>query len=128
MQNKNVLLVDDDSIFQLLGTKALHRVGVTDTRIQKALNGKQALEILKNPGTPRPDVILLDLNMPVMNGFEFLEAFNKLKPAEKDDTKVVIVTSSESDIDTRKAKALGAVEYLTKPLKDESLSAILKVA
>jgi len=55
---KNVLLVDDDSIFQMLGTKALHRTGVKDTRIQKAHNGKQALELLKDLTMPRPDVIL----------------------------------------------------------------------
>lgn len=128
MNRKNVLLVDDDSIFQMLGTKALHRVGVSDTRIQKALNGKQALELLKNPEAPRPNVILLDLNMPVMNGFEFLEAFNNLTPAERDDTKIVIVTSSESDTDIRKAKELGATEYLIKPLKDEKLSAVLAAA
>lgn len=128
MDTKHVLLVDDDSIFQMLGTKALHRVGVNDTRIQKALNGKQALDILKDPGTPRPDVILLDLNMPVMNGFEFLEAFRKLAPAEKDDTKVVVVTSSASPVDMEKAKALGAKEYLTKPLQDDQLTAVLKAA
>src|SRR5688572_11852772 len=102
MEKKNVLLVDDDSIFQLLGTKALHRVGVSDTCIQKALNGKQALDLLKDPGNPRPDIILLDLNMPLMNGFEFMEAFNKLNPLEKDDTKIVIVTSSASPSDIEK--------------------------
>lgn len=128
MQKKNVLLVDDDTIFQMLGIKALQRVGVHDERISKALNGKQALELLKDLTTPRPDVILLDLNMPVMNGFEFLEAFNNLTPAEKDDTKVVVVTSSESDTDIRKAKELGATEYLIKPLKDEKLSAVLAAA
>jgi CheY-like chemotaxis protein len=128
MEKKNVLLVDDDSIFQLLGAKALHRVGVSDTRIQKALNGKQALDILKDPGTPRPDIILLDLNMPIMNGFEFLEAFNKLNPSEKDDTKIVVVTSSASPFDIEKAKELGAIEYLNKPLQDDQLSAVLTAA
>lgn len=125
MDKKNVLLVDDDSIFQMLGTKALQRVGIADAHIQKALNGKQALEMLLKPGTSRPDVILLDLNMPIMNGFEFLEAFNKLTPAEREATKVIVVTSSASHVDIEKAKELGAIEYLTKPLVDEQLSAIL---
>lgn len=128
MERKHVLLVDDDSIFQMLGTKALHRIGVNETRIQSALNGRQALEMLKDPGSPRPDVILLDLNMPIMNGFEFLEAFNKLTPLEKNDTRVVVVTSSADPGDIEKAKALGANEYLTKPLLDEQLTAVLKVA
>jgi CheY-like chemotaxis protein len=128
MERKHVLLVDDDTIFQMLGAKALHRVGVNETRIQKALNGRQALDMLKDPGCPRPDVILLDLNMPIMNGFEFLEAFNKLTPLEKNDTQVVVVTSSASPGDIEKAKALGANEYLTKPLLDEQLTAVLKLA
>lgn len=128
MEKKNVLLVDDDSIFQMLGSKALHRVGVKDSDILHALNGKQALELLKDHSTPRPDVILLDLNMPVMNGFEFLAEFNKLSPGERDETRVVIVTSSESDIDIKKARELGAAEYLIKPLKDEKLSAVLEAA
>jgi CheY-like chemotaxis protein len=126
MEKKHVLLVDDDSIFQMLGTKALHRVGVADTRIRQALNGRQALEILKDPAAPRPDVILLDLNMPIMNGFEFLEAFNKLTPSEKNDTKVIVVTSSSNQVDIDKAKSLGANEYLIKPLQDEQLTAVLK--
>jgi CheY-like chemotaxis protein len=128
MEKKHVLLVDDDIIFQMLGAKALHRVGVKDTGIRQASNGKQALELLKDLTLPRPDVILLDLNMPVMNGFEFLEEFNKLSPDEKNDTKVVIVTSSESDTDIKKARALGAAAYLIKPLKDEKLSAVLTAA
>jgi CheY-like chemotaxis protein len=125
MENKNVLLVDDDSIFQMLGTKALQRIGVRDAHIQKALNGKQALELLLKPDIPWPDVILLDLNMPIMNGFEFLEAFNKLTSAENDDTRVIIVTSSANRMDIEKARGLGAIEYLTKPLMDDQLSAVL---
>ena len=128
MEKKHVHLVDDDSIFQLLGTKALDREAVDETQIQKALNGQQALDMLKDPGSPRPDVILLDLNMPIMNGFEFLEAFNKLTTLEKNDRRVVVVTSSASPGDIEKAKALGAKEYLTKPLLDEQLTAVLKVA
>ncbi len=128
MDTKNVLLVDDDNIFQMLGTKALHRIGISNARIQTAQNGKQALDLLRSPELPRPDFILLDLNMPIMNGFEFLEAFNKLTASEKDDTKVIIVTSSESDTDIKKARALGAIEYLTKPLTAEKLSAILVAA
>lgn len=125
---KNVLLVDDDSIFQMLGAKTLHRVGIPNASIQTAHNGKQAIDILRRPETPRPDFILLDLNMPIMNGFEFLEEFNTLSAEEKDETKVIIVSSSENPSDIARAKMLGASEYLTKPLKEEKLSAILAAA
>lgn len=77
---KNILLVDDDNIFNFLNTKLLRQSGIAD-EIHTALNGKEALDLLNNYYTGAfalPDVILLDLNMPVMDGFAFLEAFKKL--------------------------------------------------
>ncbi len=73
---KNVLLVDDDKTFNFISTRLLELTGMAGN-ILTAWNGKQALDLFeRNQGFP--DVILLDLNMPVMDGFEFLEAFNTL--------------------------------------------------
>lgn len=126
---KRVLLVDDDTIFQLLGTKTLNRIGFSDTNIQTAVNGRQALDIFNAPGDSGrlPEVILLDLNMPIMNGFEFMEAFQKLTP-EKQQAKIVVVTSSGNPDDMQRAFKLGASEFLTKPLKDHELQAVLAAA
>lgn len=124
---KKVLLVDDDSIFQMLGAKTLNRIGYADHAILTATNGRQALDIMVQPGdTTKPDVILLDLNMPVMNGFEFMEAMQKLSVDQQ--RKIVVVTSSGNPDDMKRAFRLGATEFLTKPLKDGELQAALEAA
>jgi CheY-like chemotaxis protein len=124
---QNFLLVDDDEIFHLLGIRTLQRVGLTENQIQTALNGRQALEILNRPGSKFPDVILLDLNMPVMNGFEFLEMFGKLSVEKRNDAKVFVLTSSYNPVDIERAMKLGASRYLTKPLTEDMLCAVLEM-
>lgn len=120
---KNILLVDDDNIFNFLNTKLLRQSGIAD-EIHTAINGKEALDLLNNYYTGTfalPDVILLDLNMPVMDGFSFLEAFKKLSLPKKEKVKIIIVTSSENPKDRAKAKEMGVALYLTKPLSKEIL-------
>jgi CheY-like chemotaxis protein len=127
---KRILLVDDDIIFHMLNTKALNRIGFSNSNIQTAMNGKQALEIFNVPENPGqfPDIILLDLNMPIMNGFEFMEAFQKLDLEKKQSVKIVVVTSSGNPNDIKRALNLGASEFLIKPLKDTELQTILEFA
>lgn len=125
---KNVLLVDDDNIFNFLSTKTLQQMGVAN-EIHTALNGREALDLLNNYYTgsySTPDVILLDLNMPVLDGFGFLEAFQRLNMPNKDRITVIIVTSSNDPRDVAKAKQMGITHYLTKPLSEEKLKAVLQ--
>lgn len=125
---KNILLVDDDNIFNFLNTNLLRQSGRAD-EIHTALNGKEALDLLNNyyMGTASfPDVILLDLNMPVMDGFSFLEAFQKINLPRKENVSIIIVTSSHDPHDMARAKALGITHYLTKPLSEESLLGALE--
>lgn len=125
---KNILLVDDDSIFNFLSTKLLQRSGIAG-EIHTAENGKQALDLLNSyyaGNTSLPDVILLDLNMPVMDGFSFLEAFKRLKFPRKEKVSIVIVTSSSDARDMARAKQMGVTHYLTKPLTEESLRKALE--
>ena len=120
---KNVLLVDDDDIFNFLNAKTLQSLGFVND-IHTALNGKQAIDLFNDyfgGSKPLPDIILLDLNMPIMDGFSFLEAFRRLDLPGKDQVRVVIVTSSDSPNDIKRAKDLGVNQYLTKPLEAESL-------
>ena len=108
----------------------LQRLGFVND-IHTAVNGKQALELLNEynqRSKDLPDVILLDLNMPVMDGFAFLEAFRKFQKADVDKVKIIIVSSSNNPTDVSRAKALGASQYLTKPLQMESLSIALDAA
>jgi CheY-like chemotaxis protein len=124
---KNVLLVDDDNVFNFLNTKTLHRMGIVN-EIHTALNGKEAIDLLNNyyiGAYATPDVILLDLNMPVLDGFGFLEAFERLKMPNKEKITVIIVTSSNDPRDIERAKQMGITQYLTKPLSEEKLRAAL---
>jgi len=126
---KNILLVDDDSTFNFLSTKTLERMGV-EIAVHTALNGEQALELFQNyyrDATSLPDVILLDLNMPIMDGFGFLQAFKKLKLPTNKPIKIFVVSSSSNPDDIQRAHALGADGYLTKPLTTESLSKALEI-
>jgi CheY-like chemotaxis protein len=120
---KNVLIVDDDEIFNFLSTKTLQRMGVAK-EIHTALNGKEAMDLINNyfQGTiSLPDVILLDLNMPVMDGFGFLEAFKKLTMPKKENIRIIVVSSSQDAHDVQRAKDLGAWHYIFKPLTEENL-------
>src|SRR5687767_930485 len=124
---KSILLVDDDHICNFLMEKTLERMGVA-REIHSALNGKEAIDLLNEyyAGTRSvPDVILLDLNMPIMDGFEFLNAFQKLEYLEKHNVKVIIVSSSQEPKDIAKAKALGIDQFLSKPVSAEQLQAVL---
>lgn len=126
MVERNFLVVDDDEVCQFMGIRALLRMGFLDSQIQTALNGREAFEIINHPDSGKlPDVIFLDLNMPVMNGFEFLEIFKTLS-LEKRNMKIVVLSSSNNPIDMDRAKKLGATQYLTKPMTTEMLKPILQ--
>jgi len=85
-----------------------------------AENGQQALALLAQPclATPAgcPQLILLDLNMPVMNGLEFLEAYQQLPAAQQQTMVVVMLTTSLNEQDLLPASRLPIADFLTKPL------------
>jgi CheY-like chemotaxis protein len=122
---QNFLLVDDDKIFHFLSIRTLQCIGFTNDQIQTALNGREAMEILNNPASKLPDIILLDLNMPIMNGFEFLEVFRTLSVEKQNGAKIVVLSSSDNPLDIERAMKLGATQYLTKPLTEDMLSGVL---
>jgi CheY-like chemotaxis protein len=122
---KNVLLVDDDFVFTFLNKKIIGSLKFIN-EIDTAQNGQQAIDLLNasiDSDRPLPDIILLDLNMPVMDGFGFLDAFRNLRLPHKDRIKIIIVTSSMHPEDIQRAKDFGVTSYLTKPLKEEGLLA-----
>ena len=118
---KNVLLVDDDKISNFINSKVLSRLGLV-REIHTAINGLDALEHIKDQYKEGIlEVIFVDLNMPVMDGFQFIEAFLKLDDAITSKAKLVIVTSSEAIEDIRRAKQLGIKNYLIKPIQEEDV-------
>lgn len=128
-----ILLVDDDSIYNLLHKKLINSTGYKN-HIEIALNGQIALDYLndsfKNPHDtkhPLPRLILLDINMPLMNGWEFIEAFNKLDKNLTRDITIVMVTSSADHYDSNMAQEITAIrDYISKPLTTNKLEYIIK--
>ena len=105
----------------MLTQKFLERID-TPTQIRVAMNGVQAVGLLN---VFAPDIILLDLNMPVMNGFQFIEAFKKLNFDNKENVRIVIVSSSHSSADVEHARGLGVNEFILKPVSVEKLQAVI---
>ena len=120
---KNILLVDDDKIFNFLSEKTIQSLGLAN-EINFASNGQQALELLelyKSGKMQRPDIIFLDLDMPVMNGYEFLEEFSKIDLPNKNSITIVVLTSSADPKDIIRTKQLGIKYYYNKPLSRDEI-------
>jgi CheY-like chemotaxis protein len=111
MENKNrVLLVDDDIDDQIFFREAINDL-FPNLECIAINNGKEALQFIEeNP--PPPQYIFLDLNMPYVNGFEFLEEFKK--EGENSETTIYIYSTSSNPTDREKAKILGADDYIVK--------------
>lgn len=127
MTKKSVLLVDDDQVFNLLNQKTLQLLDLA-TEIYTARNGKEALDLINDyyrGAKTIPEIILLDLNMPIMDGFSFIEAFQKLEVPNKERVLIIIVTSSRDPKDLKRAKELGITSYLSKPLTEQDLRVAL---
>jgi chemotaxis family two-component system response regulator Rcp1 len=96
-------------------------------RVHAVSNGEEALAFLRREGgyegAPRPDLILLDLNMPRMDGREFLNELRK--SPEFGDIPVIVMTSSEAETDVVKAYRLGANAYVSKPIHLSELAKIV---
>ena len=122
MELKNILLVDDDE-----GVNFLNKYLLNDSKVAAsiavALNGRDALKHIADSGIC-PDIIFLDINMPVMDGFDFLENFKNLSPCFNK-SKVYMLTSSLRDSDRAKAAVYECVvDYLEKPLSEEVIKSI----
>jgi CheY-like chemotaxis protein len=122
IEPKICLLVDDDPDDQEVFLTALSEVS-SSALCLVAPDGDRALELLHNEDT-MPDYIFLDLNMPRMNGFEFLAAMRKSSILKNIPVIVYSTTSQQSHIE--KVKKLGATEFFTKTYKYNELCALLK--
>ena len=110
---ESVLLIDDDNIANFLHTRVMQMSGVSN--IKTALNGKEALDSLSDF---QPDLMLVDINMPVMDGFQFIEEIQKQNL--DNNVLVAILTSSSKQADMDKANIMN-VAFLEKPLDMEKV-------
>lgn len=128
-----VLLIDDDDTTNFLNQRLLVRMGVTDN-IRAFVNGKQAFDYLYNISNNnyeesskdyfQPELIFLDINMPVMDGFEMLDLYERLNKNFRQGIVLVVLTTSTHPQDTENAKKYKA-EYLIKPLTQEKVNFLL---
>jgi len=125
MKKIEIMIVDDNEILQFLENTIIAMSGMGENNPAFA-NGREALSYLNNrPESNEPVLVLLDINMPVMDGWEFLEALPAVEGNEN--VYVAIVTSSVDDADRKKSLNYPHVfEYLEKPIKEESLKRVEK--
>lgn len=123
----NVLVIEDDQTSAFLLKLLLQESDLVES-ISTTNNGWEALDYIKRlkaNGGKYPELIFLDINMPVMDGFEFLEACRQVGSLESENTKVIILTSSTHHQDIGKAKAYGIMNYLIKPITEEAILAAI---
>lgn len=126
---KTIAIIDDDDIFVYITKKAVEQINFIQ-QIKVFGNGKDAIDYLKeNSGNPDllPEIILLDLSMPIMDGWQFLDEYTKIKPIIGKKIIIYIVTSSISPEDMRKAKSIDTVsDFIIKPITKDKLMEIIK--
>ncbi len=121
-----ILLVDDDHEDSFYHQMVIKKMNITEN-IAVAENGLEALAFLKKENPLVPELIFLDINMPKMNGWEFLEQYKHLDAQRKAKITIVMLTTSANPDDIRKAREMEDVTgYKTKPLSVEILNDILE--
>lgn len=125
--SKHVLLIDDDPIFHIIFTRMIKKVqpGIT---VNSFSNGNNGLEYLnQNYSSDNQYVILLDINMPIINGWQFLDIIRKKGIALNNNICIYILTSSTDLDDEEQSKTYNFVkDIISKPLTVQSLSYVLK--
>lgn len=111
--NKPILLVEDDQVDTMTVIRALKEIHVTN-RLVHVENGEEAVSYLRDPESEKPCIILLDLNMPIMNGIEFLQVVKRDDHLKR--IPVVVLTTSEEQQDKVNSFNMGVAGYMTKPV------------
>jgi|SRR6185312_5125437 len=123
----SILLIEDDKITNYINERLIERLDVT-LSIETALNGLDAIKMLlskKEKGLPMPNLILLDINMPVMDGFEFLQKYHALELDKNKDTVIIMLTTSTHVRDMDKLMTSGNIDVLNKPLTREKILQVM---
>jgi len=127
MKKKTIWVVDDDAIYQIIISKLIQKSGMFSAH-SSFTNGKEAITALNNTlddANYFPDIILLDINMPVMDGWEFMEEIKMIKSKIKKQIMIYLVSSSIAIEDKNKSKTYtDVIGYLPKPISVNDLIAI----
>ena len=120
-----ILLVDDDSDDNHFHQIIIREMDIVE-KIDVVINGLEALAYLKKENQMPPELIFLDINMPKMNGWEFLEQYKYLDAKQKAKVVIMILSTSANPDDIKRAKEIEDVSgFETKPLTKETLAEVL---
>ncbi len=127
---KIIMLVDDDLNTNFYNEIIIKKMDITE-QIKVFQNGEMALSYLTTKNEegefPQPEIIFLDINMPVMNGWEFIENYDKLTKEQQAQILIAMLTSSINYEDKERALNSGVVkEFISKPLIEEKINNILE--
>ncbi|MBL7848984.1 MAG: response regulator [Cyclobacteriaceae bacterium] len=123
-----IAVIDDDSVYQFTASRTLKATHLPH-QILQFQNGQEALSFLRGSAEtnqPLPDIIFLDINMPITDGWAFLDEFHKLKARLAKDIKIYMVSSSIDPRDQNRAKSIPEVtDYIEKPISMNQFSEVL---
>lgn len=118
-----IVLIDDDPINNLINKRLINKLNLSPKTIE-FLEAEQALEYLKNPNLEKKVLILVDINMPVMNGWDFLSQYVELENERND--RIIMLSSSIDFQDRQKSKEFPFVSgFIEKPLTHEKLETFI---
>ena len=116
MKSTRALIIDDSSVMRKIVERSLRQAGIELTQVFEAGNGAEALGVLKEN---QVDLILCDINMPVMDGLEFIKQLPGVANAK--DVPVVMITTEGSETHVVQALSCGARGYIRKPFTPEQV-------
>ena len=123
--NKLIGLVDDEQVFHWIADKFIENIN-HGLKSVSLYNGMEALDYLKDPDNQIPDILFLDLNMPVANGWKFLDEFGSLQEDLSKTMDIYIVSSSIDPEDFKKAESYSYVRsFISKPLTQQTIESVL---
>ena len=123
----NYIIIDDNKIDLLLASKAIEISQQPVSEVHQFLSALLALEFVKINTSPYKTIMLVDIQMPIMNGFEFMEEFEKLPESIKENYFCMYLTSSSNDLDRIRAQKYPSIkQFINKPFTSDTLLTLLK--